>query len=168
MQIENLHMYLFVRQDVSLRQQSVQSNHVSFLAGRVLASTTGTPNLVYIGVPSQAALRAVMDMCTQNGIAFEKYEEPDHGMGLSAVITVPVGADKRSVFSGFKTWKPIEPEVQGVSPASGTKFTRRSVLKALIGVEPLTPAPCGVGAKASALRHGGLRVMPWSSTKVSG
>jgi|SRR5271157_5124123 len=141
MQIENLHMYLFVRQDISLRQQSVQSNHVSFLAGRVLASTTGTPNLVYIGVPDQAALRAVMGTCMQNGILYEKYEEPDGGMGLSAVITTPVSASQRPIFSGFKTWRPIELAVQGQTLPLAPKFTRRTVLKALCGVESLRPAP---------------------------
>lgn len=145
MQVENLHQYLFVRQDISLRQQNVQSNHASFILGRALGNTVGTPNLVLIGVPDAAALRAVMTICDANDIEYVHYEEPDFDMGLSAVATVPLGPAQRPLFSAFKSWRPIEPEVQGQTLPLAPKFTRRTVLKALCGVESLRPAPCGVG-----------------------
>lgn len=149
MQIENLHHYVFVRQDISVRQQAVQSNHATFLLARTLPHTVGTPNLVLIGVSDAAALRAVMQTLDTNNIEYVAYEEPANNMGLSSIATVPLGANDRLCLSGFKTWKPITSEVQGQNPASDTKFTRRQVLKALCGVESLLPAPCGVGASSS-------------------
>jgi len=111
-QIENLHHYVFVRQDISVRQQAVQSNHATFLLARTLPHTIGTPNLVLIGVPDAAALRAVMQTLDTNNIEYVAYEEPANDMGLSSVATVPLGANDRLCLSGFKTWKPIELGVQ--------------------------------------------------------
>lgn len=69
--------------------------------------TAETPYLVLIGVPNQAALRDVMERLDQYGIQFAAYSEPDFGMGLSAIATVPLHDEDRKKLAEYQTWKPL-------------------------------------------------------------
>jgi hypothetical protein len=98
-----------VRQDISVAQQIVQSNHATFEVARRLPAeqeTTPetTPSVVAIGVPDQPALLRVIAKLEANGIAHQAFHEPDFGMGLSAVATVPLGQE-RQILGNYRIWK---------------------------------------------------------------
>jgi hypothetical protein len=67
-----------------------------------------TPSVVTIGVPDQAALIAVMERLVRYGIRFSAFYEPDFGMGLSAISTVPLTKKQRYALSTYPLWEPRE------------------------------------------------------------
>lgn len=67
-------------------------------------SDNETPSIVLIGVPDKNALDRVIKKLIDNNINFSDFYEPDHGMGLSAVATVPVTEEQRRILQGYKLW----------------------------------------------------------------
>ncbi len=101
------YVYLFVRQDLSLAQQNVQSIHAGIKAGETFGNNIGKSNLVYIGVPSKEDLHDVMDIMGRNEIPFVEFYEPDYNEGLTAVCTnVLYDRKKRALFQQFDLWQP--------------------------------------------------------------
>jgi len=99
---------VFVRQDISLAQQIVQSNHATFEVARRLPQPQDldvTPSCIVIGVPDKQALFRVIEKLRANGIAHELFYEPDFDMGLSAVATVPLEQAQRRVLSNYRLWR---------------------------------------------------------------
>ena len=98
---------MFVRQDISLAQQIVQSNHATFELARRLPHPQNleiTPSCIVIGVPNKTALYRVIEKLRANDIAHELFYEPDFDMGLSAVATVPLGQELRRKLSNYRLW----------------------------------------------------------------
>lgn len=97
---------MFVRQDISLAQQIVQSNHATFeVARRLPKDFHEIPYLVLIGVPDKNALFRVVQKLQTNDIGHQVFYEPDDNMGLSAVATVPLSQEQRKVLSNYRLWK---------------------------------------------------------------
>lgn len=63
-----------------------------------------TPSIVLIGVPNQKALERVIKKLIDKNINFSDFHEPDHGIGLSAVATVPLTEEQRMVLHGYRLW----------------------------------------------------------------
>lgn len=103
---------MFVRQDISLAQQMVQSNHATFEVARRLPQPQNldiTPSCITIGVPDKTALFRVIEKLRLNSIPHEVFYEPDFNMGLSAVATIPLEQGQRRVLSNYRLWR--EPDV---------------------------------------------------------
>jgi hypothetical protein len=103
---------VFVRQDIPLAQQIVQSNHATFELARRLPhpqNLNETPSCIVIGVPDKTALFRVIEKLRRHDIAHELFYEPDFDMGLSAVATVPLVQEQRRVLSNYRLWR--EPDV---------------------------------------------------------
>ncbi len=99
---------MFVRQDIPLAQQIVQSNHATFEVARRLQSDQDldvTPSCIVIGVPDKAALFRVIEKLRSNDIEHQVFYEPDFNMGLSAAATVPLGQGQRRVLSNYRLWR---------------------------------------------------------------
>lgn len=95
-----------MRQDISLAQQLVQSNHATFeVARRLPFDPNSFPSVVVIGVPDKNALLRVISKLTTNNLQFQTFEEPDFDMGLSAVATVPLDETQRRVLGNYRLWK---------------------------------------------------------------
>lgn len=97
-----------MRQDISLAQQIVQSNHATFEVARRLTQPQNldeTPSCIVIGVPDKSALFRVIEKLRSNDIGHQVFYEPDFNMGLSAVATVPLGQSQRRVLSNYRLWK---------------------------------------------------------------
>lgn len=62
------------------------------------------PYIVAIGVSDQDGLRDVMERLVRKGIRFVAYHEPDFGMGLSAIATVPLNKRQRRQLSMYPLW----------------------------------------------------------------
>jgi hypothetical protein len=95
---------VFVRQDLTVAQQIVQSNHATFGMSQQYPSE-GTPSIVLIGVPDKAALLRVIAKLEANGIPHHAFHEPDSDMGLSAVATAPITGEQRAVLSNYRLWR---------------------------------------------------------------
>ena len=93
-----------MRQDIPVAQQIVQSNHATFGMSQQ-QPYEGTPSIVLIGVPDQAALLRVIGKLKANGIPHFAFHEPDFGMGLSAVATAPITGGKRAALSNYRLWR---------------------------------------------------------------
>ena len=120
---------MFVRQDISLAQQIVQSNHATFEAARNLPPDfpkNEVPFLVLIGVPDKNALFRAIKKLEANSIGYQVFYEPDDNIGLSAVATAPLSQEQRRCLSNYRVWreenttKLLKTEViyesQGLSP----------------------------------------------------
>ena len=104
----NPYWYLFIRQDLSLADQLCQTNHATFEMAYTLPQSVDdpiTPSTVLIGVPSKKALERVISKLKFNNIDHSAFYESDDDMGLSAVATVPLSDEQRSVLQGYKLWK---------------------------------------------------------------
>jgi hypothetical protein len=101
------YFYLFIRQDLSLAQQIVQSNHVAAVAGVSFGEPMNIANEVLIGVPNKDALHKVQDLLGNNGIEFVDWYEPDYELGLTAICSIPIREKgKRAVMAKFDLWQP--------------------------------------------------------------
>ncbi len=120
-----------MRQDISLAQQVVQSNHATYMMAATFQEELPfeIPNIVLIGVPDQSSLNNVMESLIQKGIRFVDYCEPDFGMGLSAIATIPLGPVQRALLSEYSTWKPSSIE----SVSRNSSDVERSTLNGQVG-----------------------------------
>jgi hypothetical protein len=120
---------VFVRQDIDLAQQIVQSNHATFEMARRLPHPQNldiTPSCITIGVPDKTALFRVIEKLRSNGIPHEVFYEPDFNMGLSAVATIPLGQEQRRKLSNYRLWR--EPDVpMQVNTAGSTQVNSASI-----------------------------------------
>ena len=112
---------MFVRQDIPLAQQIVQSNHATFELARRLPHPQNleiTPSCIVIGVPNKTVLYRVIEKLRLNAIPHHVFYEPDFDMGLSAVATVPLGQEQRRKLSNYRLWhEPDAPtQVNSVVP----------------------------------------------------
>ncbi len=97
-------MYIFVRQDIPLPHQIVQSNHAT-LSMASLHGFDGIPNIVLIGVPDKAALLRAADQCWENAIPHYLWREPDFDFGETAIATAAISGAKREAFAQYRLWK---------------------------------------------------------------
>ena len=102
------YIYVFVRQDISLPQQLVQSNHASILLSQT-HKIEGTPNLILIGVRDICELENVRYRLLGSGYDFVMWSEPDYDMGETAIATVPLDQSQRMIFSQYRLWVPLSP-----------------------------------------------------------
>lgn len=63
-----------------------------------------TPSIVLIGVPDKSALERVIQKLKHYRIEFSVFDEPDHDLGLTAVSTIPLTPEQRSVLQNYKLW----------------------------------------------------------------
>ena len=102
------YIYVFVRQDISLAQQLVQSSHAvySIAQQQTNLDKNTIPSIVMIGVPNSKALNRVITKLQLNNIEHATFFEPDFNMGLSAVATAPLYTnEERAVLKNYCTWK---------------------------------------------------------------
>jgi hypothetical protein len=62
------------------------------------------PSVVVIGVPDKSALLRVIQKLQSNNIPHQTFCEPDFGIGLSAIATVPLSQEQRRVLSNYRLW----------------------------------------------------------------
>jgi hypothetical protein len=106
--LDHSYVYIFVRQDISVAQQIVQSNHATYSIAQQQADFDRdcVPSIVVIGVPNLRGLERVIKKLHDNGIEHAQFVEPDFDMGLSAVATAPLWfQEQRDVLKNYCTWK---------------------------------------------------------------
>lgn len=109
---------MFVRQDIPIQQQIVQSNH-AVLSLAQWRGVDGIPNLVVIGVPNQKALARVKAKLEAAAIAHFAWEEPDMDLGFTALATEPLAGEKRTILAHYRLWNPF---ISAGSSVKGSKL----------------------------------------------
>lgn len=104
MQTSGQYAYVFVRQDLPIAQQIVQSNHAT-LSMASLYDFEGTPNIVVIGVEDKEELMSVARLCSDWAIPHYLWTEPDFDFGETAITTAAISGHQREAFTKFSTWK---------------------------------------------------------------
>ena len=124
-----------MRQDISLPQQIVQSNHaVLTLASHI--SISGVPNIILIGVPSEKALRKVREKLDTNAIGYQSWVEPDMDLGFTAIATEPLSREQKAALSHYRLWKPLSPDS---SEKERPVVTGRPEVQFLLGAPTCAP-----------------------------
>lgn len=103
----NPYCFLFVRQNISLAAQIIQTNHATFEMAQALPKSADlvTPSIVLVGVPDQKALEKVIRKLKLNRIAASAFYEGDDDLGLTAVATVPLTEEQHAILENYKLWK---------------------------------------------------------------
>lgn len=116
------HVYVFVRQDIPLEHQFIQSNHAVLHLALKHTGIVGVPNIVGIGVPNLKSLHKVKAKLEENFITHLCWSEPDNDLGFTAVATVPLCGKIREVLSNYRLWKHAPQLVRRISEcASASK-----------------------------------------------
>jgi hypothetical protein len=89
--------------DIPLADQVVQVGHACLLAGNQFEQAEAG-HLVVLAVPHLQALHEVGLRCARRGIRFVMFDEPDDGMGHTALCTEPITGPLRKVFARLPLW----------------------------------------------------------------
>lgn len=94
--------YLFIRQDLPIETQIVQSAHAAHSAGESFGQHS---HLIAFGAKSEQALLAIADRMTEHGIRYEMFFEPDNDVGYTAICTSPLTGDDRKPMRKYSLLK---------------------------------------------------------------
>lgn len=107
---EKTHIYVFIRKDIPLSWQIVQSNHATFELGLKLSRKYAQPpSIVLIQIKDEKELLKAYEKIGNHGIHCEMFHEPYQQTGATSFATEPIFQHQRSLFSKFQLWKnPIQ------------------------------------------------------------
>jgi hypothetical protein len=108
--MEPSYTYLFIRQDLCLEQQIIQTAHAIHLVGLNQKDKNLIPNAVLIGVRSDKDLIDICEYLEYNRVPFELFWESDIEQ-YTAIATYPLKGDQRKPFGKFNTLK-VEEEIK--------------------------------------------------------
>lgn len=103
-------MFIFVRQDLPIAQQIVQTNHATFAFASIFTSEPGIPNIVLVGVPDVSALNRVLSKLKANQIPHMVFRDPDLGPDMTAIVTEPLDHEQKKCLSNYRLWKDTREE----------------------------------------------------------
>ena len=98
---------MFIRTDLPIHQQMVQSNHAALEAGIFLADREQDEpsSLIVIAVKNQAKLEKAMKDLEEKGIKFVPFYEPSWDYGLTAFGTEPLTQEQRVLLKRYQLWR---------------------------------------------------------------
>lgn len=107
MNLDDHSIYIFIRQDLPLAQQLVQSNHAMFMMASMLPLSEGIPSVLLIGMPDVQALNRVTIKLTAKNIPHVVYIEPDFAneLGFTAIATRPLDCTQKEELRNYRLWK---------------------------------------------------------------
>lgn len=101
------YLYLFIRQDLPLSQQIVQTNHATFALSSI-RKESGCPNIVLIGVPNVKSLERVRSKLQAHQVPHYCWEEPDYDFGFTAIATAPLTEEEKKPLGNYRLWRPVQ------------------------------------------------------------
>lgn len=101
-----LYCHVLVRTDLSLAQQAVQAIHAAMACVGEHGGLTPDTRLVLLGVSGHDELIRWARRLTSQRIAYSLFEEPDHGIGPSALATRPGLLTERKGLGRLPLWSP--------------------------------------------------------------
>jgi Peptidyl-tRNA hydrolase PTH2 len=104
-----LHLYLFVRKDLTKEQITVQSCHAAIEASRYYVTQDDIhPSLVILQVDNEEELEKITLLLSENGIKCKGFYEEFYGHSLTAIGTEMIGQEKRKALRGFPLLKFVD------------------------------------------------------------
>lgn len=107
------YVYVLIREDLSLEQQLVQSNHAALEAGFRFQKPHETAHLVMCMVPDQARLLAAAEHLERQGVEHHLFFEPDYEMGHSALATRALFGPERRMLRKYPLFRARPPGACG-------------------------------------------------------
>lgn len=98
------YFYIFVRQDVPLEQQIIQSNHAT-LEMSAMYEGNDISYIVLIGVPGESELHDVIHLLEDSAIQHAAFTDNDFDFKMAAVVTVPLEEDQRALLKSYHLWR---------------------------------------------------------------
>lgn len=102
---------MFIRKDLPLHAQLVQSSHAALEMGLQLdpnKKPTQVSFLILLEVRDQDHLHQISEYLELNEIDYHMFFEPDYDMGHTAICTEPMYGNQRNKFKKFELWKQIQ------------------------------------------------------------
>lgn len=103
---------MFIRTDIPIAQQIVQSNHASLEAGLKAGQSnqySQTSSIILIAIKNEYQLKKAYEQITAQGIPCEIFFEPDSHLGYppgyTSFATLPVTEDQRPAFRKYRLWQ---------------------------------------------------------------
>ncbi len=143
-------MYIFVRQDIPIQQQLVQSSHAALTLGSFM-EISGIPNIVLIGVPDMAALLRVRDKLITHRIDYVLWEEPDFDFGVTAIATEPLSVERKEPLNQYRLWRYSSPVAQPAEQPAALKSGRKKGVRDLPGEPDLPKCASSLVAESARL-----------------
>jgi len=99
-------IYSFIRTDLSIAQQIVQTAHSAYESGRGLGKHVPFPRMVLIAVSDGDAMKEALDYASGHLECYPFYES-ELGLcnKLTSFTTRPVKYEERGIFKHFKLWR---------------------------------------------------------------
>jgi hypothetical protein len=105
--MDHPYTYIFIRKDLSLAQQLVQSSHAALEAGFTFNKPQQTSSIIMIGAKDQNELYQIGERLSKHGIKHHMFFEPDFDMGHSAIATEPIdNPQTRRLMRKYSLYKP--------------------------------------------------------------
>ena len=99
-------IYSFVRKDISIAQQIVQTAHSAYESGRGLGKYIPFPRMVLIGIEDGHKLEEALDYCSSHVQCYPFYEsEQGLELMLTSFTTRPVSLEERQSLKQFRLWR---------------------------------------------------------------
>lgn len=102
--MDDRYIYVFVRQDLSLADQLVHSNHAVFHMANLMSPGYGKPSLVVIGVPHEASMRKVIAKLKEFQLSHYEWIDPDFDKGVTAIATIPLSVTQKESLRNYRLW----------------------------------------------------------------
>jgi len=95
---------VFVRQDIPIQHQIIQSCHAVLTLSEDIR-IAGTPNIVLIGVSGEEPLQKVKAKLAEYGFYYSAWTEPDYDLGFTAIAVEPLDSLERAPLRHYRLWK---------------------------------------------------------------
>lgn len=99
--MSNRYMYLFIREDLSIPQQIIQTAHATDELSKRIEPTESTNFMVLFAAKCEEELIKIAEWLKSHSIDFELFFEPDI-QAYTSIATEPLVGSKRELFKGFK------------------------------------------------------------------
>lgn len=97
------YIYCFIRKDLSLPQQVVQSSHACIEAAKAfLDNELEHPHLVVLGVKGEQQLYNSARKLDKAGVQYRIFTEPDRNGEATALATEPIFGERRHLFRSYR------------------------------------------------------------------
>lgn len=103
--VDNYYIYAFIRQDLTVPEQLIHSNHASAHMAN-LYGIDEVPNLVVIGVPHQKSMNKAAHTLASYNIQHYAWTDPDQPqLGVTAITTVPLSPERKEILSNYRVYR---------------------------------------------------------------
>lgn len=104
-QEEKRYTYVFVRKDLPLHTQIVQSCHAAQECGIHLSIEDFRNYLIVLEVKSERQLLKIREQLLAQGIKTILFREPDIGNEATAMATTQIPINNKDIFKRYRLWK---------------------------------------------------------------